>query len=41
VKGTTVGSLVVGTGATAQTVPVVLQSELKQPTAASKLTRLG
>ena len=39
--GTTVGSLVVGTGATAQTVPVVLQSELKQPTAASKLTRLG
>lgn len=41
VKGTTVGSLVVGTGASAQTVPVVLQSELKQPTAASKLTRLG
>ncbi|MFC1437961.1 D-alanyl-D-alanine carboxypeptidase [Streptacidiphilus sp. N1-10] len=39
--GTTVGSLVVGTGATAQTVPVVLQSKLKQPTAASKLTRLG
>ncbi|WP_152626351.1 D-alanyl-D-alanine carboxypeptidase [Streptacidiphilus carbonis] len=39
--GTTVGNLVVGTGASAQTVPVQLQSQLKQPTAGAKLTRLG
>ncbi|GAU67443.1 penicillin-binding protein PbpA [Streptomyces sp. NBRC 110611] len=39
--GTQVGVLTVGTGASAQTVPVALQKDLVAPTFGAKLTRLG
>ncbi|MBF9068014.1 D-alanyl-D-alanine carboxypeptidase family protein [Streptacidiphilus fuscans] len=38
--GTTVGNLVVGSGAGAQTIPVALQSALSTPSVGAKLTRL-
>ncbi|MHA6760720.1 D-alanyl-D-alanine carboxypeptidase [Streptacidiphilus sp. PAMC 29251] len=39
--GTTVGTLMVGTGPTAQQIPVTLQSDLVTPSYQSRLTRLG